>query len=63
MLNQRFHTNHPTADQTAIDALIDDMLHHKRQSSEDSGLGEGKSRTTILLYERRMHHCVTYTIV
>ena len=41
MLNQRIQTNNPAADQTTIDALIDDLLHHKRQNSEDSGLGDG----------------------
>ncbi len=30
------------ADQATIDLLIEDLLHHKRQNSEDSGVGEGK---------------------
>jgi hypothetical protein len=42
MLNQRINTNNPSADQATIDSLIDDLLHHKRHSSEDSGVGEGK---------------------
>jgi hypothetical protein len=41
MLNQRIHTNNAAADQATIDSLIEDLLHHKRQNSEDSGVGEG----------------------
>jgi hypothetical protein len=41
MLNQRINTNNPAADQATIDSLIEDLLHHKRQNSEDSGVGEG----------------------
>ncbi|CAF4964994.1 unnamed protein product, partial [Rotaria magnacalcarata] len=40
MLNHRVTTNNPTIDQTTLDSLIDELLHHKRQSSEDSGVGE-----------------------
>jgi len=39
MLNQRPHCS--AADQATIDSLIEDLLHHKRQNSEDSGVGEG----------------------
>ena len=42
MLNQRINTNNPIADQAMIDSLIDDILHHKRHNSEDSGVGEGQ---------------------
>jgi len=42
MLNQRINTNNSAADQATIDSLIEDLLHHKRQNSEDSGVGEGK---------------------
>lgn len=38
MLNQHNHTSN---DHAALDSLIDDLLHHKRQNSEDSGVGEG----------------------
>lgn len=44
MLNERINTNNPAADQATIDSLIEDLLHHKRQSSEDSGVGEGNSQ-------------------
>ncbi|CAF1473672.1 unnamed protein product [Adineta ricciae] len=40
MLNQH---NHTPNDHTALDSLIDDLLHHKRQNSEDSGVGEGRN--------------------
>jgi len=43
MLNQRINTNNPSADQATIDSLIEDLLHHKRQNSEDSGVGEGRN--------------------
>ncbi|CAF1450863.1 unnamed protein product [Rotaria magnacalcarata] len=43
MLNHRVTTNNPTIDQTTLDSLIDELLHHKRQSSEDSGVGEGRN--------------------
>ncbi len=46
MLNQRINTNNPAADQATIDSLIEDLLHHKRQNSEDSGVGEGNSKIT-----------------
>lgn len=42
MLNQRGNTTNSAADQATIDSLIEDLLHHKRQNSEDSGVGEGK---------------------
>ena len=41
MLNQRGFTNNSSADQATIDSLINDFLHHRRQNSEDSGVGEG----------------------
>lgn len=41
MLHQR--PNCSAADQATIDALIEDLLHHKRQNSEDSGVGEGRA--------------------
>ena len=31
-----------------INSLIDDLLHHKRQNSEDSGVGEGKSEHILI---------------
>ncbi|CAF5199583.1 unnamed protein product [Rotaria magnacalcarata] len=43
MLNHRVTTNNPTIDQTTLDSLIDELLHHKRQNSEDSGVGEGRN--------------------
>lgn len=43
MLNQRIQSNHSATDQATIDSLIDDLLHHKRQNSEDSGLGDGRA--------------------
>ncbi|CAF0790397.1 unnamed protein product [Rotaria sp. Silwood1] len=43
MLNHRINTNNSSADQATIDSLIDDLLHHKRQNSEDSGVGEGRN--------------------
>jgi uncharacterized protein YbdZ (MbtH family) len=43
MLNQRINTNNSAADQATIDSLIEDLLHHKRQNSEDSGVGEGRN--------------------
>ena len=51
MLNQHNHTpnNH-----TALDSLIDDLLHHKRQNSEDSGVGEG-SFVAMFSSERKTH--------
>lgn len=45
MLNDRITTNNPTADQATIDSLIEDLLHHKRQNSEDSGVGEGNQQS------------------
>ena len=42
ILNSRMTGNNPASDQATIDSLIDDLLHHKRQSSEDSGVSEGK---------------------
>lgn len=45
MLNERINTNNPIADQATIDSLIEDLLHHKRQNSEDSGVGEGNQQS------------------
>ena len=44
MLNQNFGTNNSAADQAMMASLLEDLLHHRRQNSEDSGLGEGKFR-------------------
>ena len=41
MLNQHMQTNDPLADQATFKSLIDDWVYHKRQGSEDSGMGEG----------------------
>lgn len=44
MLEQQLHNNSNTnqiSDTEALEMLIDNILHHKRQNSEDSGLGEG----------------------
>lgn len=54
MLNQRTQTNHSSTEQTTIDSLIDDLLHHKRQNSEDSGLGDGISLSLVSILS--MHH-------
>ena len=43
MLNQR----NSSLDQGTIDSLINDLLHHKRQNSEDSGVGEGNLKIII----------------
>ncbi|UJR26429.1 hypothetical protein I4U23_007760 [Adineta vaga] len=40
MLHQN---NHTSIDHTGLDSLIDDLMHHKRQNSEDSGVGEGRN--------------------
>ena len=57
MLNQHNHTpnNH-----TALDSLIDDLLHHKRQNSEDSGVGEG-SFIAMFSSEIKAHEQIIYT--
>lgn len=44
MLNQNFGTNNSAAEQAMMASLLEDLLHHRRQNSEDSGLGEGKFR-------------------
>jgi len=43
MLNIPMSSDHPGTDQAALESLIDDLLHHKRQNSEDSGLGDGRA--------------------
>lgn len=46
MLEQHLHNNSNTnqiSDTAALEMLIDNILHHKRQNSEDSGLGEGRN--------------------
>jgi hypothetical protein len=47
MLNQRMNSNNPPPDQATIDALIEDLIQHKRHNSEDSGVGEGKFESII----------------
>lgn len=42
MLNIQTPSDHSGTDQTTLESLIDDLIHHKRQNSEDSGLGDGK---------------------
>ncbi len=43
-INQRSNTNNQSLiDQTALESLIDDLLLHKRQDSNDSGLDDGKN--------------------
>lgn len=42
MLNDRMTTNNASADPALLDSFMEDLLHHKRQNSEDSGVGEGK---------------------
>lgn len=54
MLNQRINTNNPAADQATIDSLIDDILRHKRQNSEDSGVGEGKYVPNSFLFDGKI---------
>jgi hypothetical protein len=47
MLNERIgngsSNNQPTVDSAMIDSFINELLHHRRQNSEDSGVGEGRS--------------------
>ncbi|CAF1099325.1 unnamed protein product [Adineta steineri] len=43
MLSQNPNANNVPPDQATIDALIEDYFHHKRQNSEDSGVGEGRN--------------------